>query len=45
VYFDRFIRTSNFRLFKNAVKSVLPEQVDKAVTPVLSRIQKRLGLG
>jgi hypothetical protein len=45
VYFDRFIRTSNFRLFKNAVKRVLPEQVDKAVTPVLSRIQKRLGLG
>ena len=43
-YFRRFIRTPFFRRFKNNIKSMLPEQVDNAVTPILSRIQRRLGL-
>ncbi len=44
-YFDRFIRTSDYRLFKDAVKGLLPAKVDKALTPVLSRIQRTIGLG
>lgn len=43
-YFRRFIRTPYFRRFKNNLKSMLPKKVDNAVTPILSKIQRKLGL-
>lgn len=44
IYFRRFIRTPYFRRFKNNLKSLLPKKVDNAVTPILSKIQRKLGL-
>ena len=44
VYFRRFIRVPYFRRFKNNLKSLLPKKVDNAITPILSIIQRKLGL-
>ncbi|MCC6841005.1 MAG: nucleotide-diphospho-sugar transferase [Flavobacteriales bacterium] len=43
-YFERYIQPSLFRKFKDAVKHLLPERLDEAITPFLSKVQKRLGL-
>lgn len=43
-YFQRFVRPTAFRRFKNAMKNVLPEGVDEAITPVLSKLQDKLGI-
>ncbi|MCB0791119.1 MAG: nucleotide-diphospho-sugar transferase [Flavobacteriales bacterium] len=43
-YFRRYIRTPYFRLFKDAVKKALPQPVSEVVTPVLSKLQRRLGI-
>ena len=43
-YFERYIRPSLFRKFKNAVKGLLPEKVNDALTPVLSKVQRQLGI-
>ena len=44
-YFERYVRTPLFRRFKNAIKALLPDQVDKALTPFLGEMQRKLGLG
>ncbi len=43
-YFERYIQPSLFRSFKDAVKSILPSKVDEAITPFLSKVQRRLGI-
>lgn len=43
-YFERYIQPSLFRKFKDAVKNLLPDKLDEAITPFLSKVQKRLGL-
>jgi hypothetical protein len=43
-YFSRYIEPNRFRRFKDAIKGLLPGGLDKALTPHLSRWQKRLGL-
>jgi hypothetical protein len=43
-YFERYIQPSLFRSFKDALKSMLPSKVDEAITPFLSRVQRRLGI-
>jgi len=43
-YFNTFVRTPAYRRFKNALKSLLPASLNKAITPALSRLQRRLGL-
>lgn len=43
VYFNTFIRPPLFRRVKSTVKSLLPRQVDEAITPFLSKLQKKLG--
>ena len=43
-YFEKYIEPSPLRKFKNAVKSILPENIDKAVTPFLGDLQRKLGL-
>lgn len=42
-YFNAFIRPPLFRRFRSAVKEMLPRKLDTAITPFLSRLQKRLG--
>jgi hypothetical protein len=43
-YFMDRVRPTAFRRFKYAVKALLPETVDKAITPALSKLQDRLGI-
>jgi hypothetical protein len=43
-YFEKYIQPSLFRSFKDALKSMLPSKVDEAITPFLSRVQRRLGI-
>ncbi|MBP8822103.1 MAG: nucleotide-diphospho-sugar transferase [Flavobacteriales bacterium] len=43
-YFERYIQPSLFRKLKDAVKNFLPDKLDEAITPFLSKVQKRLGL-
>lgn len=43
-YFERYIQPSLFRSFKDAVKNLLPSKVDEAITPFLSKVQRRLGI-
>ena len=38
------IQPSLFRKLKDAVKNFLPDKLDEAITPFLSKVQKRLGL-
>lgn len=42
-YFNAFIRPPLFRRIKSTVKQMIPKRVDKAITPFLSKLQKRLG--
>ena len=44
-YFERYIEPTSFRKFKDAIKNLLPEKVDEAVTPFFSKLQKQLGIG
>jgi hypothetical protein len=44
-YFERYIEPTGFRKFKDAIKSLLPEKLDEAVTPFFSKLQKQLGIG
>lgn len=43
-YFRKYIEPTAFRKFKNAVSDMLPERVNKAITPVLSDVQRKLGI-
>ena len=43
-YFKKYILPPAFRRFKNMIKTAIPVSVDEAVTPVLSKIQKKMGL-
>jgi hypothetical protein len=43
-YFEKYIEPSRLRKFKNIVKSILPQKIDKAVTPFLGDLQRKLGL-
>jgi len=42
-YFNAFIRPPLFRRVKSSIKGMLPKKVDNAITPFLSRLQRRLG--
>lgn len=42
-YFNTFIRPPLFRRVKSGVKNLLPRPVDEAITPFLSRLQRRIG--
>ncbi|MBS1937058.1 MAG: nucleotide-diphospho-sugar transferase [Bacteroidetes bacterium] len=43
-YFENYIRPGQFRRFKDSIKGLLPEKVDQAVTPLLSKVQRKLGI-
>jgi hypothetical protein len=43
-HFRKYIKPTSFRIFKNKLKSMLPKGVDNALTPILSRIQRKFGL-
>ncbi|MCC7502587.1 MAG: hypothetical protein IT229_08670 [Flavobacteriales bacterium] len=43
-YFNAYIRRPLFRRIKSAVKGLLPGSLDRAITPALSKLQRRLGL-
>lgn len=43
-YFSKYIEPSRLRKFKDLIKSLLPAEVDKAVTPFLGKLQRKLGL-
>lgn len=43
-YFERYIQPSHYRRFKNTLKEMLPDKVDEAITPFLSRLQRKLGI-
>lgn len=43
-YFNAYVRPPAYRRFKSRVKKMIPEKVDKAITPFLSKLQRRLGL-
>ncbi|HMC97148.1 MAG TPA: hypothetical protein VKG92_05830 [Flavobacteriales bacterium] len=43
-YFQRYVRPTGFRRFKNTIKNALPGGVDEALTPVLSKLQDKLGI-
>ncbi len=43
-YFEQFIEPSPLRRIKNLVKHNLPSDVDRSITPYLSRLQRKLGL-
>ncbi|HNR54159.1 MAG TPA: nucleotide-diphospho-sugar transferase [Flavobacteriales bacterium] len=42
-YFNAFIRPPLFRRVKDSIKGLLPEKVDRAITPFFSKLQKRFG--
>ena len=42
-YFNAFIRPSFSRRFRSTVKGFLPDRLDAAITPFVSRLLKRLG--
>lgn len=43
-HFMKHVRPTAFRRFKNALKDLLPEQLDNVITPTLSRLQDRFGI-
>lgn len=43
-YFEGYIQPSLYRRFKDAIKGLLPEKLDEAITPFLSKVQRQLGL-
>ena len=43
-YFAKYIEPSRLRKFKDLIKRLLPAEVDKAVTPFLGKLQRKLGL-
>ena len=43
-YFERYIQTTQYQKIKEAVKSILPARVDEALTPLVSKVQRRLGI-
>ena len=43
-YFETYIARTAFRKFKDGLKGILPERVDNAVTPLLSKVQKKIGI-
>jgi hypothetical protein len=43
-YFNAYVRTPIFQRLKNNVKGWLPGAVEKRVTPIISKIQKGIGL-
>lgn len=42
-YFNEFIRPPLFRRVRTTVKGFIPERIDTAITPFVSRLLKRLG--
>lgn len=43
-YFKKYVLPPAFRRFKNKIKVALPDKVDEAITPVLGKIQRKMGL-
>ena len=43
-YFEQFIEPSPLRRIKNLVKDRLPPEMDRSITPYLSKLQRKLGL-
>ena len=43
-YFKLYIKATRYQRFKRVLKSILPARVDKAITPLVSRLQRRLGI-
>ena len=43
-YFEKYIEPSTLRRFKNRLKKVLPKELDRAITPWLGRLQRKLGI-
>jgi hypothetical protein len=43
-YFERYIRPTQYKRLKEVVKNLLPSRVGKALTPLVSKVQDRLGL-
>lgn len=43
-YFKKYIMPSTLRIIKDLVKSALPGKVDRALTPILGDLQRKLGI-
>ena len=43
-YFEHYIQPTLYQRLKEAVKNILPTRVDEALTPLVSKVQRRLGI-
>ncbi|MBK6776499.1 MAG: nucleotide-diphospho-sugar transferase [Flavobacteriales bacterium] len=43
-YFQKYIEPSMLRRMKNKLKKALPKEIDQAITPVLGKLQRKLGI-
>ncbi len=43
-YFERYIQPTQYQQFKDLVKNMLPSRVDEALTPLVSKVQRKLGI-
>jgi len=43
-YFERYIQPTLYQRFKEVVKNLLPAKLDEALTPFVSKVQRRLGI-
>lgn len=43
-YFENYIQPTLYQRLKDAVKNLLPARVDEALTPLVSKVQRKLGI-
>lgn len=43
-YFEHYIQPTLYQQLKEVVKNILPTRVDEALTPLVSKVQRRLGI-
>ncbi len=43
-YFERYILPTLYQRIKEAVKNILPAKVDDVLTPIVSKVQRKLGI-
>lgn len=43
-YFERYILPTQYQRIKEAVKNILPAKVDDVLTPIVSKVQRKLGI-
>lgn len=43
-YFEQYIQPTQYQRLKEAVKHMLPTRVDQALTPLVSKVQRKLGI-